>query len=215
MTRVLVWNENRHEQTTPAVRAVYPRGMHGAIADALRGLDVRTATFDDPEQGLGDLRCDVLVFWAHATHQELRDDLADRIVARVHEGMGLVALHSAHFSKPFMRLMGTSCGLKWRIPGGRERLWVVEPTHPIAAGIPECINLDEEEMYGERFDIPPPDELVFISSFPGGEVFRSGCCFRRGRGKIFYFRPGHETYPSYHHPHVGRVLRNAAEWAAP
>lgn len=215
MTRVLIWNENLHERTDERVRAIYPRGIHGALAEALEGMEVRTATFDDHEQGLGDLDVDVLVFWAHKRHRELRDDLADRIVSRVHEGMGLVALHSSHFSKPFTRLMGTSCSLKWNEDGGREHIWIVEPTHPIAEGLPERIELDGEEMYGERFDVPPPDELVMISSFPkGGEVFRSGCCYRRGGGRVFYFRPGHETYPTYHHPQVRRAIRNGANWAA-
>jgi len=215
MTRVLIWNENLHEQTDERMRAIYPSGIHGALAEALEGMELRTATFFDAEQGLADLDVDVLVFWAHKRHKELRDDLADRIVQRVHEGMGLVALHSSHFSKPFTRLMGTSCSLKWRVPGGRERLWVIEPKHAIAEGLPECIEIDEEEMYGEPFDVPSPDELVMISSFPaGGEVFRSGCCYRRRDGRVFYLRPGHETYPTYHHPHVRRAILNGAKWAA-
>ncbi|MCL7419272.1 MAG: ThuA domain-containing protein, partial [Halalkalicoccus sp.] len=113
------------------------------------------------------------------------------------------------------RLMGTSCSLKWREDEERERLWVVEPSHPIAAGIDEYIELPDSEMYGERFDIPAPDTLVFTSWFEGGEVFRSGCCFRRGAGKVFYFRPGHETYPIYRQPVIQHVLANAVEWAAP
>ena len=158
---------------------------------------------------------DVLLWWGHQAHAEVRDEVVERIHARVLDGMGLIALHSAHFSKIFKRLMGTSCDLKWRVADERERLWVVAPGHPIVAGLPERIELAQEEMYGEHFDIPAPDELVLVSWFQGGEVFRSGCCFRRGAGRIFYFRPGHETYPTYHEPAIQRVIANAVRWAAP
>jgi trehalose utilization protein len=218
--RVTVWNEFRHERTNPQVGAIYPHGIHEALAAPLReaGHVVRTATLDEPEHGLSGAvlaATDVLVWWGHKAHAELRDEVADRVQARVLEGMGLIALHSAHFSKPFRRLMGTSCDLKWRVADERERLWVVAPGHPIAEGLPERIELEREEMYGEPFDIPAPEELVLVSWFQGGEVFRSGCCFRRGRGRIFYFRPGHETYPTYHEPLVRRVVENAVRWAAP
>ena len=129
--------------------------------------------------------------------------------------MGLIVLHSGHFSKIFKRLMGTPCALKWREAGERERLWVVNPGHPIAEGIGPCIELENTEMYGEPFSIPEPEEQVFISWFEGGEVFRSGNIWRRGNGKIFYFRPGHETYPIYHNPVIQRVIYNAVKWAAP
>lgn len=218
--RVTVWNEFRHERSDPAVAAIYPDGIHEALAGPLRaaGLDVRTATLDEPEHGLPEAALaatDVLLWWGHKAHEEVADAVAERVQARVLGGMGLVALHSAHFSKPFKRLMGTSCDLKWRVAGERERIWVVAPGHPIAAGLPERIDLAPEEMYGEPFDVPPPEELVFVSWFQGGEVFRSGCCWRRGRGRVFYFRPGHETYPSYHDPLVQRVILNAVGWAAP
>ena len=139
----------------------------------------------------------------------------DRICGAVRDGMGLVVLHSAHRSKVFRRLMGTSCDLTWRESGDRERIWVVEPSHPIAAGLDECIKLPRTETYGERFDVSPPDSLVFVSWFEGGEVFRSGCCYRRGAGRVFYFRPGHQTYPILHRDDVQQVLANAVEWAAP
>ena len=158
---------------------------------------------------------DVLLWWGHKAHAEVADAVVDRIQARVLDGMGLIVLHSAHFSKIFKRLMGTGCNLKWREADERERLWVVAPGHPIAAGLPERIDLEREEMYGEHFDIPAPDELVFVSWFQGGEVFRSGCCFHRGAGRIFYFRPGHETYPTYHQPLIQQVIANAVRWAAP
>jgi trehalose utilization protein len=218
--RVTVWNEFRHERDNPAVRAIYPDGIHTVLAGALRGqgLEVRTAVLDAPEHGLGDAvldATDTLVWWGHRAHEEVDDAVVARVQDRVLGGMGLVALHSAHFSKLFRRLMGTPCTLSWRIAGERERLWVVAPEHPIAAGLGPCIELEREEMYGEVFAIPRPDELVFVSWFEGGEVFRSGCCFVRGRGRIFYFRPGHETYPTYHHPLIQRVILNAVRWAAP
>lgn len=216
--RALVWNEHRHERHSPEVAAIYPDGIHGTLAAALRdaGLDVRTATLDSDDQGLTDLDwADVLVWWGHIAHDELTDANVDRIQARVLDGMGFVGLHSAHYSKPFKRLMGTSCALKWREADDRERLWVVAPDHPIAAGLDEYFELDREEMYGEFFDIPAPDAIVFVSWFTGGEVFRSGVTYTRGRGRIFYFRPGHETYPTYHDRQVQRVIANAVRWAAP
>ena len=218
--RVTVWNEFRHERANPAVAAIYPDGIHATIANALRaaGIDVRTATLDEPAQGLPPdvlARTDVLVWWGHRHHDEVGDDLVSAICARVHGGMGLVALHSGHFSKPFRRLMGTPCTVRWRADGELERIWVVAPSHPVAAGIPAYFELAREEMYCEPFEVPEPDELVFISWFKGGEVFRSGCAYRRGRGRIFYFRPGHETFPTYHDATVQRVIVNATRWVAP
>ncbi len=220
--RVTVWNEFQHEKTSPKVAAVYPEGIHGAIAKHLRGqagFEVRTATLDEPEHGLTDGVLgvtDVLVWWGHAAHAKVSDLVVDKIYSRiVNEGMGLIALHSAHFSKIFKRLMGATCNLKWREAGEKERLWVVSPGHQIVGGIGDYFELEHEEMYGEHFDIPQPDELVLIGWFKGGEVFRSGCCFYRGSGKIFYFQPGHETYPTYYDPNVLRIITNAAHWAAP
>jgi trehalose utilization protein len=220
LPRVTVWNEGRHEKTHDEVRRVYPNGIHTVIADHLRsqGFTVRTATLDEPEHGLSDevlAQTDVLTWWGHMAHQEMPDDIVDKVQRRVLDGMGLIVLHSGHASKIFRRLMGTSCDLKWREVGEKERLWVVEPGHPIAAGLGECFEIPHAEMYGERFDIPAPETLVFMSWFEGGEVFRSGCCFRRGKGKIFYFRPGHETYPIYYQPEVQLVIANAVRWAAP
>jgi len=217
---VTVWNEYRHEKTDEEVARIYPHGMHEAIADHFRaqGLEVSTATLDEPEHGLTEEvldQTDVLVWWGHKAHAEVEDEIVDRVYGRVLDGMGLVVLHSAHFSRVFKRLMGTSCNLKWREMGERERIWVVEPGHPIAEGLGEYFEIPHAEMYGERFDIPAPDTLVFVSWFEGGEVFRSGCCYHRGKAKIFYFRPGHETYPIFHQPEVLRVLTNAVRWAAP
>jgi trehalose utilization protein len=220
LPRVTVWNEGRHEKTHDEVRQVYPNGIHTVIADHLRsqGFTARTATLDEPEHGLSDevlAQTDVLTWWGHMAHQEMPDDIVDKVQRRVLDGMGLIVLHSGHASKIFRRLMGTSCDLKWREVGEKERLWVVEPGHPIAAGLGEYFEIPHAEMYGERFDIPAPETLVFVSWFEGGEVFRSGCCFRRGKGKIFYFRPGHETYPIYYQPEVQLVIANAVRWAAP
>jgi len=218
---VTVWSEFRHEKENPRVAAVYPHGLHEVIAGFLRaagGLTVRTATLDEPEHGLTEevvAGTDVLVWWGHKAHGEVRDEIVARVHRRVLEGMGLVALHSAHYSKIFKALMGTTCSLKWRESDDRERLWNVCPSHPIAEGLGEHFTLEAEEMYGEPFGIPTPDELIFISWFTGGEVFRSGATWRRGHGKVFYFRPGHETYPTYRHPQVQRVITNAVRWARP
>ncbi|MDQ3327963.1 MAG: ThuA domain-containing protein [Chloroflexota bacterium] len=217
---VTVWNEFRHEKSHDAVKAIYPDGMHMTIAEALSsaGLQTRTATLDEPEHGLTEevlAETDVLTWWGHMFHNEVADEIVDRVHQRVLEGMGLVVLHSGHFSKIFRKLMGTTCNLKWREENDSERLWVVAPGHPITEGIGEYIHLEREEMYGEPFDIPDPDTLVFVSWFTGGEVFRSGACYRRGKGKVFYFRPGHETLPTYHNPEIQRVILNGVRWAAP
>lgn len=221
MTRVTVWNEHRHERESKTVADVYPDGIHSVIAAVLSAADhdVHTATLDEgPEHGLTEsvlAETDVLIWWGHAAHDEVRDAIVDRVHERVLDGMGLIVLHSGHYSKIFKRLMGTSCSLKWREAAERERVWVVEPSHPIADGLDKYFEVDEAEMYGERFDIPAPDTLVFTSWFAGGEVFRSGCCYHRGNGKVFYFRPGHEAYPVYYNEDVQQVLENAVEWASP
>lgn len=220
MINVTVWNENRHEQKNPLVREIYPEGIHGAIASFLgeEQFDVRTATLDEPEHGLSDQvleGTDVLVWWGHLAHDEVSDEIVNKVKQRVLDGMGLIVLHSAHFSKIFKTLMGTSCDLKWREADEKERIWIVDPSHPITEGLGEYIELEKEEMYGEHFDIPSPSELVMISWFEGGEVFRSGCTYTRGNGKIFYFRPGHETYPTYFNKDIQRVIINAVNWAKP
>ena len=220
--RVTVWNEFRHEKRSPEIAAIYPDGIHGAIAGFLcqqPGIESCTATLDEAEHGLTEellAKTDVLIWWGHMAHGDVSEEIVDRIQRRVVlEGMGLICLHSAHFSKIFKRLMGSTCNLRWREIGEKERIWVVEQGHPIAAGLPEYFEVPQTEMYGERFDIPAPDALVFISWFQGGEVFRSGCCYNRGRGKVFYFRPGHETFPIYFQPEIQKVLTNAVRWAAP
>lgn len=218
--RVTVWSEYRHEKRSEAVAKIYPEGMHTVIAAGLRdyGFDVRTATLDEPEHGLTDevlANTDVMTWWGHMAHREVSDEIVDKVQMRVLQGMGLIVLHSGHFSKIFKRLMGTTCALRWREADEHERLWVVQPGHPIAEGVEPYFEIPGVEMYGEHFDIPEPDSLVFVSWFNGGNVFRSGCCYQRGRGKIFYFRPGHESYPIYYQQEVRRVIANAARWAAP
>ncbi|WFR99784.1 ThuA domain-containing protein [Rhizobium tumorigenes] len=217
--RTVVWGENIHEQTSDVVRNVYPEGMHTAIAAALNSdarIEATTATLQQPEHGLSEDRLrdtDVLVWWGHADHGAVDDAVVERVAKRVWEGMGLIVLHSGHFAKIFKRMMGTPCALKWREAGERERVWVVNPSHPIAAGLPDNFVLENEEMYGEAFSVPEPLETVFISWFQGGEVFRSGMTWKRGAGNIFYFRPGHETYPTYYDPNIKTVLINAVAWA--
>jgi trehalose utilization protein len=219
--RVTVWNENLHGKKHEAVRAIYPEGIHGVIAGYLNGeegIEARTATLDEPEQGLGEAvlaETDVLIWWGHMAHGAVSDEVVDRVQERVLAGMGLILLHSSQGSKVFGRLLGTDGRVFWREVGEKERVWVVDPAHPIAAGLSEYFEIPQTEMYGEPFGIPRPDELVFISWFAGGEVFRSGCCWRRGCGRIFYFRPGHETYPIYHQAEVRGVLARAVRWAAP
>lgn len=221
--RVTVWNEGRHERTDAEVQHRYPDGMGGAVAAAITdhlgdAVAVRTATLDDPAQGLPpDVldTTDVLTWWGHQAHDEVDDALAERIQARVLAGMGLVVLHSGHLSKPFRRLLGTSGHLRWRSDGEQELVWTVAPGHPVAQGVEHPIVLPAQEMYGEHFDIPPPDDLVFISAFAGGEVLRSGCGWQRGAGRLFYFGPGDQAFPVYHHPGIRRVLANAVAWCAP
>jgi len=219
--KVTVWNEFRHEKDNPQVQQVYPEGIHIAIASALDTDDnivPITATLDEPDHGLTEdvlNNTDVLIWWGHRAHHEVADEIVERVKTHVLNGMGLIILHSAHFAKIFISLMGTNCSLKWREDEKKERLWNIEPAHPITQGIGDYIELPNTEMYGERFDIPQPDKVVFISWFAGGEVFRSGCTWQRGHGKIFYFRPGHETFPIFKNPDIIKILKNAAHWAKP
>ena len=219
--RVIVWNEFRHEKSEEEVKKIYPDGMHTVIAEALNRTDdikAVTATLDEPQHGLADNtleNTDVLIWWGHIAHDQVNDEVVERVRKQVLAGMGLIVLHSGHYSKIFRSLLGTSCSLKWRDAGEKERLWNLEPSHPITKGIGEYIELPHTEMYGERFDIPDPDKLIFVGWFAGGEVFRSGCTWQRGHGKIFYFQPGHEAYPVFHDPQIIKVITNAVRWARP
>ncbi|NIA14918.1 MAG: trehalose utilization protein ThuA [Nitrospiraceae bacterium] len=219
--RVTVWGEYRHELKNEAVKKIYPDGMHTVIANGLArnaGIEVRTAILDEPEHGLTEevlAETDVLTWWGHTAHGEVQDEIVERVRKHILEGMGLIVLHSGHFSKIFRSMMGTNCSLKWREVAEKERLWNLEPGHPITEGIGEYFEIPNTEMYGERFDIPTPDKLIFVSWFEGGEVFRSGCCWERGHGRIFYFRPGHETYPIFYNEQVMKIITNAVRWAKP
>jgi len=221
MLRVLVWNEFYHEQTHERAKAIYPHGIHRAIADFLQcdDIQVKTATLEDENCGITKevlAETDVLIWWGHVRHNLVPNEVVELVRDAVLEGMGMIFLHSAHHSKPFKALLGTSCHLTWReVSGENVHVWTVDPAHPIAEGIPSHFELDEEEMYGEFFDIPTPDEIVFISWFKGGNVFRGGITFKRRLGKIFYFHPGHETLRSYHNETVIKVIKNAIRWAAP
>lgn len=219
--RVTVWNEFRHEKTKETVKALYPNGLHAKIKEFLDecgDLEVRLAALDEPDQGLPDEvlnTTDVLIWWGHTAHQCVDDSLTERIRDRVYTGkMGFIALHSAHKSKPFMRIVGTNGNLSWG-RNQKEVVWNLLPSNPIAAGIPDHFILEEEELYSEPFFIPQPDALVFGSWFEDGNIFRSGACFLRGAGKIFYFQPGHETCKSFYNPYVQRIIKNAVHWAAP
>jgi len=220
MIRVTIYNEYVHEREDEAIREVYPEGIHMTLKQQLEDeeITVRTVTLDDLPDGLSDevlAETDVLIWWGHIRHREVPDEVAQRVQQAVLKGMGAIFLHSAHHSKPFRLLMGTSCNLTWREDGDSELVWVINPAHPIAQGIGRFIKLEHEEAYGEPFTVPEPDELVFIGTYDGGEVFRSGCCYRKENGRVFYFQPGHETYRTYHHPDVIRVLKNAIHWANP
>ena len=218
--RVTVWNEYVHEREIPEIRKIYPEGIHGCIRKFLEkegDISVTCVTLDMPDQGITPklLRnTDVLIWWSHARQEEVTDETVQRVKDAVLSGMGLIALHSAHYSKILRSLLGTTMTLSWR-HGDREKLWCVAPAHPIAQGVPACIDIPEEEMYGECFDIPRPDDIIFIGWFAGGEVFRSGVTFTRGLGKIFYFQPGHEEAPVYEQPEIQRVITNAIRWAYP
>lgn len=220
MVNVTVWNEGLHEKSSKEVAAVYPDGIHNCIKEFLgknEDLNIRTAHLIQRRCGLTDdvlNNTDVLIWWGHMAHGAVPDKIVQKVYDRVLRGMGLVVLHSGHHSKIFKKLMGTTCNLRWR-DGDRERVWTVNPSHPIAKGIPEYFTLDVEEMYGERFDIPEPDQLVFMGWFSGGEVFRSGCCWQKGLGKVFYFQPGHEGNPTFHNEYVQKIITNAVYWAAP
>lgn len=217
--KITVWNENYHEKKKPQILDMYPGGLHGYIASFLRDddIEVRAVTLDDEYQGLPDDvldDTDVLIWWGHIKHGDVEDELVEKIHKRVLGGMGLICLHSAHNSKIFKKLMGTTCSLKWR-DHSRERIWTIAPSHPIAEGVDETFVLEDEEMYGEFFDIPAPDDVIFLGWYNSGEVFRSGCTFTRGNGRIFYFQPGHETNPAFQNENVQRIIKNAVRWACP
>ncbi len=222
--RLTIWNENVHERAEgelgELVRRVYPHGIHNALKKELASgdLEISAVTLDMPDQGMPDdliAKTDVLMWWGHCAHGRVADALVDKLHGRILAGMGLIVLHSGHYSKIFRRLLGSSCSLRWRECGEKERVWVVDPQHPIARGVPDSFVVPQTEMYGEPFGLPEDAHPVFMSWYEGGNVFRSGVALRRGAGRIFFFSPGHETFPIYHNPDVVKVLANAVRWAAP
>ena len=221
MIRVTVWNEFKHEKEEEQIRRIYPQGIHQAVAEFLgkeEDITVRTATLDDPACGLTQEvldDTDVLIWWGHMAHHLVPDEVAVRVQQAVLSGMGLVVLHSGHHSKVFKLLMGTPCSLSCRENGDMERVWVIDPSHPIAQGIDRYFELEHEETYAEPFSIPEPDHLVFAGWYEGGELFRSGCCYHRGHGNIFYFQPGHESFPTFYNKNVQTVIQNAVRWCVP
>ena len=221
MINITIWNEYVHEQENEHVGKLYPKGIHGCIKEFLesdKNLNIRTATLDEPEHGLTEEilnNTDVLIWWGHKAHKLVDDKIVDRVQGRVLEGMGLLVLHSGHHSKIFKRMMGTTANIRWAERGEKERIWVCNPGHPITYGLGEYFEIEMTEMYCEPFQVPAPDETVFVSWFEGGEVFRSGLCYKRGNGKIFYFRPGHESYPVYYNKDVQTVISNSIYWTCP
>ncbi|MBR3905059.1 MAG: ThuA domain-containing protein [Clostridia bacterium] len=217
--RITVWNEDNVQESSADVLKVYPEGLVGAVADMFKGeqFQVRKAWLSQEEAGLTEeilADTDVLIWWGHCKHGQVPDEIVSRVQGHVLRGMGLIVLHSGHESKIFQWLMGTQCSLRWHEMNEKERIFVIEPNHPIMWGLPLHFELEAEEMYGERFDIPAPDKLLAIGWYQSGEVFRSACLFDRGYGKVFYFQPGHETLPSYHNPYVKQVIVNAAYFIA-
>ena len=269
--RVLIWDEQQPQQK----QAYGDRFLGETIADHLKklpGLLVKNAKFDDPEQGLSDSAlesADVLVIWSHRKNREQDDKRAEAVVRRVMEGkLSLVALHSAHWAKPFVRLMQERAkldamhelpeadrasarweyvngapyykGVKdgdrltpwvqklegnrwrltlpqcvfpaWRADGKPSHVRTLKPMHPIAAGLPETWDIPQTEMYGGAFHVPKPDEVIFREEWDKGERFNSGCVWNIGKGRVFYFRPGHETYPIFKQAEPLRVVENAVRW---
>ena len=220
MINVTIFNEFKHEKESEKVKAIYPDGIHTVLKKGLEdeNIRVRTVTLDDPDCGLSEevlKNTDVIIWWGHMAHALVPDEVAQKVKNEVLKGMGAIFLHSGHHSKPFKLLMGTSCNLSWREDGDRELLWACNPSHPIAKAVDRFINIEHEETYAEPFGIPEPDELVFIGNFEGGEVIRGGCCWKKENGKVFYFQPGHETYPIYHNPQIISIIKNAIYWAKP
>ena len=269
--RVLVWDEQQPQQK----EAYGEKFLGETIAAHLEkqpGLFVKTAHLDEAEQGLSDATLDatdVLVFWCHRRVKDQDDARMEAVVKRVMEGkLSLIALHSAHWAKPFVRLMQERAkadaikalpeteraSAKWefvndqpyykgigraaritpfiekgegdtwkltlpacvfpvyRADGAPGHMTTVLPQHPIAAGLPAQWDIPQTEMYGEPFHVPKPDEVVFEEKWDKGEHFRSGCVWQVGKGRVFYFRPGHETYGIFKQAEPLRVVENAVRW---
>lgn len=213
----LVWSEGTEPED------VYPRGVRGPIADYLSeetDIEARTRSIEDEDQGVSgdDLEwADVILWWGHLRHDDVTDETVDRIEEHVREnGVGFVSLHSAHYARPYKRLIGMSGDL-----GGHrltddesEYVEVCAPDHPIAEGVDD-FTLPEVEMFGEPYDIPEPETVVLHSEYSeGDEEFRSGVTFEFGEGRGFYLRPGHEEFEIYLDDNIQRIVTNATRWAA-
>lgn len=273
--RVVVWDEQQPKQ-----RGAYPNFLGNQIASYLKkqpGLSVKSVRMNDPEQGLSSEvldNCDVLIWWGHRRQQEITPETGQALVERIRAGqLSLIALHSAHWSTPFMEAMNArsrddalaklpeadrgratfelihpfkdkykppkrddsptpraeystaadgapriklylpnSCFPAVRADGMPSHVTAVLPNHPIARGIPAKFTILHTEMYDEPFHVPAPDQVVFEEHWDAGEHFRTGMVWKLGRGKVFYFRPGHETYPVYFEPYPLKILDNAVRW---
>ena len=225
--KVVVWSEGT-ANVDPNSKGIYPQDINTAIADGLkplaeRGWEIVKGSLGDPDQGLSAAlldSTDVLIWWGHKKHGEVKDDLVNRIVERVKAGkMGFIGTHSAHFCKPLKQLLQTPCSWREYVADGTSvEIIVKEPSHPICKGV-ENFKLPKIERYGEPFKVPTPEAVPLdgIYTRPDGktEPGRMGMCWTIGQGKVFYFTPGHETYNDYHRPEIRRIFVNAVEWAAP
>lgn len=224
---VVVWSEGT-ASVDRGSREVYPNDINSAIADGLKPLEAEgwkivKAGLGDPDQGISDEllnRTDVLVWWGHKKHGEVSNDLVAKIDARVREGrMGFISTHSSHFAKPYRKLMGTPCSWReYKTDGTSVEIIVKDPSHPICKGV-KNFKLPKIERYGEPFAVPTPESVPLdgIYTKPDGstEPGRMGLCWTVGKGRVFYFTPGHETYDDYFRPEVRQILLNAVVWAAP
>jgi len=220
--RVVVWSEG-----TASADKAYPKDINTAIADGLRknltGWKIETATITDPDQGCSEAslsKCDVLIWWGHKRHDDVKDENVARIVRRVKEGgMGFIAVHSSHFAKPNKKLMGTACSwAAYENDGCKCKVVIKDPNHPIVQGVKE-FTLPEIERYSEPYQVPTPESVPLngIYVYPDGkeEPTRLGLCWTIGKGRMFYFVPGHETYHDFYLEPVQKIMANAVNWAAP
>ena len=225
--KVVVWSEGS-ANVDEGSKKVYPEDINTAIAEGLaplkaRGWEIVKATLGDPDQGISDellAGTDVLIWWGHKKHGEVKNELVDKIDQRVRDGkMGFIATHSSHFAKPFKKLMGTACSWgEYVVDGTSVEILVKEPSHPICRGV-RSFKLPKIERYGEPFAVPAPEAVPLDGRYtkPDGKTApaRMGLCWAVGKGKVFYFTPGHETYDDYYRPEVRRIFVNAVQWAAP
>ena len=213
--RVRIWCEG----TAP--KSVYPRDIDGALGDFLgkrKDLVVSRARLDDADVGLSDGALDAtdaLIWWGRLRHADLPDSRARAIAARVRAGkLGFIALHASCLSKPFVELMGGPCELGgFREDGRPERVEIKDRDHPIARGVAP-FTIPRTSMFAEPFKVPKPDSIVMMSTFDRGETFRSGMTWTVQKGRVAYFRPGHDGFPVFFHPSVRQVIANSVAWSS-